>query len=158
MTEADEGTKQLRERVESEAQLKAHSLSIIRQMSSSHEKCHEAMDFTRVTIGRPSAFDPDQETACTLLDKAMAMRKAWQDKLVVVDPDEQRGPTPQDSPKRSSEHGHHQRNRRSPHFDPFAVSCPPEIDGITVEVVNGVFQVNFTTADSCRLASVLGER
>jgi hypothetical protein len=55
--------------------------------------------------GAHGHHDADAVQACRLLDRAMAMRRAWQEKLVVIDPDECTATSLDDSSRSSTPHG-----------------------------------------------------
>jgi hypothetical protein len=102
---SDDVTSELRERVGADAALKVQALSLVRQKSVEPLKySEESLDFTRVEMSGgsdPHSLDPDAKAACALLDRAMAIRKFWQECMPIVDPDEMLAASP-DSPRRSS--------------------------------------------------------
>jgi hypothetical protein len=104
----DEGgsSNDLRDRVDAEANSKVHALNLIRRQSSTTNLPSaefESIDYTRVHIDRShTIYDQDTATACQLLDKAMALRKKWQDNLCIIDPDEEADKLGKYSPPDSS--------------------------------------------------------
>lgn len=90
----DGGGQDLRNRVDAEATSKVTALNLIRRQSSYvkdnlRSSSETNVDYTRVHIDRSTTlYDKDTITACELLDKAMILRKKWQDNMSIVDPDE----------------------------------------------------------------------
>lgn len=145
----------LREAVDRDATSKVKALSVIRRNSFAEMHAPaEKFDYTRVHIKQPegadSGFDADTVKACVMLDKAMTLRKRWQEYMVISDPEEA-AQAQADSPVNSPRRGFHAGNsssafdvskqrRRSPEFNPFAVACPPASEH-TFRAVDGVYQV-----------------
>ena len=91
------GQDEMRSRVDADETLKVKTLSRIRA-NSFHDASRLGddtsgahIDYTRVRIDlalEDAAVDKDAKVACAFLDKALALRKRWQGKMIIIDPDE----------------------------------------------------------------------